>query len=336
MVVEYLFSLQVALDVLDDYRIADLIEKVAYNALPAAVTPDFKGHQYLQQQNQVLVTKAKRDWYNNGDDASLFGLEPHFGCCTANLHQGWPKFMKNMFRAIDGGLSCFVYAPCHISFTAPSGRTVSVYEETDYPFRSEVKFTFKTQGDEKFIFRVRVPEWCEEAVVTYKEKTMVLSGGFHSLNEVWRNKDSITLTLPMKIRVSFWDGGAMAVEHGPLVFSLAMGEEWTQSGGYPYFPDWEVHPTTPWNYALSLDTSQWTVETRPVGKQPFSKSSSPLVIKAKAKRADAWMLKDNSAGKIPQSPLAFTGTQEETVALIPYGAAKLRITQFPWYRGGRC
>ncbi len=54
-------------------------------------------HQYLQQANQILVSNAKRNWFNNGDDSNLFGLEPNFGCCTANMHQGWPKFVQHLW-----------------------------------------------------------------------------------------------------------------------------------------------------------------------------------------------------------------------------------------------
>ena len=41
--------------------------------------------QYDQQPNQVLCSVARRNWTDNGDDSNIFGLEPNFGCCTANL-----------------------------------------------------------------------------------------------------------------------------------------------------------------------------------------------------------------------------------------------------------
>ena len=39
----------------------------------------------------------ERVYASNGPDANLFGLEPNFGCCTANMHQGWPKFAEHLW-----------------------------------------------------------------------------------------------------------------------------------------------------------------------------------------------------------------------------------------------
>ena len=46
-----------------------------------------------------------------------------------------------------------------------------------------------------------------------------------------------------------------AIERGPLVYALRMGEDWRQvhadqAGHELPHGDWEVYPTTPWNYAL--------------------------------------------------------------------------------------
>ena len=48
----------------------------------------------------------------------------------------------------------------------------------------------------------------------------------------------------------------------------------------------------------------------------------------KARRLDEWRAEDGVANPLPQSPVA-TSQPEETIALIPYAAAKLRITAFP-------
>ena len=78
----------------------DRLERIAYNALPAPFKPDMWAHQYFQQANQVECTvDENRNWTTPWEDANLFGLEPAYGCCTANMHQGWPKFVSHMWMA---------------------------------------------------------------------------------------------------------------------------------------------------------------------------------------------------------------------------------------------
>src|SRR5690606_9597962 len=98
-VVEMMFSLENLLAIFGDAAFADRLEQVAYNALPATFTADMWAHQYDQQVNQVLCSVAPRAWTNNSDSANIFGLEPHFGCCTANFHQGWPKLVSHLWMA---------------------------------------------------------------------------------------------------------------------------------------------------------------------------------------------------------------------------------------------
>ena len=46
---------------------------------------------------------------------------------------------------------------------------------------------------------------------------------------------------------------SVAIERGPLVYALKIGAEWKKVKDNPQFADWEVYPTTPWNYALEID-----------------------------------------------------------------------------------
>ena len=106
----------------------DRLEKIAFNALPGTITEDFWAHQYDQQPNQVMCSLSKRNWSTNGPDSNIFGLEPNFGCCTANLHQGWPKLVSHLWMATpDGGLAAVTYAPSEV--TATLGKTRVVIDE---------------------------------------------------------------------------------------------------------------------------------------------------------------------------------------------------------------
>ena len=114
-VVETMFSLELDSAVLGDAWLGDRLEKIAFNPLPGGQTADLWSHQYDQQPNQVLCSLGRRDWSTNGPESNLFGLEPNFGCCTANLHQGWPKFAASLWMAsADGGLAAVAYSPSQV------------------------------------------------------------------------------------------------------------------------------------------------------------------------------------------------------------------------------
>jgi len=96
-VAEYLFSLEVLLSVVGEPDLAERWARIAFNALPAASTPDMWAHQYDQQVNQVQCVISDDPMYTtNGPAANIFGLEPNFGCCTVNMGQGWPKFATHL------------------------------------------------------------------------------------------------------------------------------------------------------------------------------------------------------------------------------------------------
>jgi hypothetical protein len=51
-------------------------------------------------------------------------------------------------------------------------------------------------------------------------------------------------------------------------------------------------------------------------------------LSVKARKITDWRAEDGAANTLPQSP-AKTDQPEETITLLPYAAAKLRVTAFP-------
>ena len=334
-VVESMFSYELIAADLGDPLFGDRLEKVAFNALPGTFRDDMWSHQYDQQPNQIACTRRSRQWSTNGVDANLYGLTPEFGCCTANMHQGWPKLASSLWMGTaDNGLAAVAYAPSEVD--AVVGRHVKVHiaEDTEYPFRETVQLTIEPATPVKFPLKLRIPAWASATTVSVNGSSVadVHGGAYLIINREWKKGDRVEAKFPMSPRISRWENNSIAVERGPLVFSLKMGESWSKLNEGSLAPDWEVRPTTPWNYGLVVDDSHPATSIKvieaPIGPYPFSESGAPVELSVRARLVPEWQAVDDTAGPLPKSPVK-SSSPEETVTLVPYGAAKLRITAFP-------
>jgi glycosyl hydrolase family 127 (putative beta-L-arabinofuranosidase)/beta-L-arabinofuranosidase (glycosyl hydrolase family 127) len=339
-VVEYMFSLEQSLAILGDPSLGDRLEQLAFNALPGTFTDDMWAHQYNQEPNQVECSLHHKPWTTDGPESNLFGLEPNFGCCTANFHQGWPKFAASLFmlsgaqdNTAQDGLVAAAYAPCEVN-TFLRGTPVQVIEETGYPFHGFVQFTIKPASAVSFQMQFRIPAWAAGTTILVNGQAAPASapGSFYPIERTWRSGDRVEIAFPMKPRISRWFNNSMAIERGPLVFSYGVGESWVKLRTRGMTADWQVYPTTPWNYALSIDSASpdkgIAVTESEVSESPFISRHAPVRLSVKARKLNQWRAEDGVAGPVPQSPVE-SDQPEETITLIPYAAAKLRITAFP-------
>ncbi|GLX66804.1 beta-L-arabinofuranosidase domain-containing protein [Paenibacillus glycanilyticus] len=339
-VVEYMYSLEHLVRITGDGYFGDLLEKVAYNALPAAISPDWKVHQYDQQANQIMCTHAKRNWTENNNEANMFGIEPHFGCCTANMHQGWPKFAARLWMsAEDGGLAAISYAPCLIATKVGQGNgtAASIQVETSYPFLDTVKISVNPEMPVRFPVKLRIPSWCAAPtlLINGERYQLHVERGFASIDRIWQKGDELLLTLPKTARLVPRANGAAGVQYGALMLVIPVKEQWQKHRTFPPYDDWELYPASPWNYGLQLNEESAAelghVFANEIVRQPFSAEHPPLRMQVSGRRIPEWTMEMNSAGTPPQSPVS-SKEPLERLELIPYGCARLRIAEFPLVR----
>lgn len=311
---------------------AERLEKTAFNALPATISDDMWSHQYDQMVNQIACIKfpGKSAFRTNGADAHLFGLQPHFGCCTANFNQAWPKFVLQTFLKTKNGILVAHLLPTELR-TEIKGVNVTVRIETEYPFRHSAKLYVKTAQSVKFALKIRIPSFAQSLSVNGQpvKKTPMLT-----LERTWSGAETVALSFTDTPQLVSRPFGLKTVEYGPLVFALPVKTEYRRleyekNGVIRKFPycDYELIPRSEWRFGFA--DSSFTVCEKSGDDIPFSSLHPRLTLKARIARVD-WDFADGFDTVAACCPRSSAARSEPIEAeLYPYGCAKLRMTEMP-------
>lgn len=165
-VVEQMYAYELLYAYTGDTKWAERLEIIAFNALPATFSDDMWAHQYVQQSNQIACkTFPGRSLFRtNGPESHLFGLEPNYGCCTANLSQGWPKLTLSAFLHRDNTIINMLTIPAVLDtfLTTASGKTgLRISLDTCYPFENTFTYRINAMQPVSFTFKVRIPSFAK-------------------------------------------------------------------------------------------------------------------------------------------------------------------------------
>ncbi len=338
--VEAMLSLETAMKITGDASCGDRLETIAFNALPAGLANNIKALQYYTLPNNVIAITGGHGFNQDYANGTVPGPHSGFPCCCFNLHMGWPKFVQNSWAATgDGGLAVLAYGPTVVNAIA-SGQQVQITEETSYPFEEQVRLRVSVSNAANFSLTLRVPTWCSNAVITVngQEQSGVTPGAFYRVSRTWTNGDLVVVNLPMTVRTQTGPSRSVAVNRGPIVYSLRIGESWTvrtpDATGLG-FDEFEVRPTTPWNYALQLNPTNlassfaFTSWTTPAN--PFDPAQPSVSLTTSARQISNWTIgwRGTHAFEPPTSPVSSTNALE-TVALVPFGSQHIRVSWFPY------
>ena len=285
--------------------------------------------------NGICDNEECGEEYSDGVDvqhAHEFGLEPHFGCCTSNFGQGWPKLALSAFmRARDGAVSA-VPVPSEVKFKY-RGASLEVALETEYPFKNS--FVYRVRSDKKTSAKlhIRIPSFAEDITVNgeiVSRKPMLTFGGFDEGETLIAISYSVTPELISR------PGGMLSARRGSLIFALPVKfeskkVEYTKNGVERKFPycDYHLKGVSDWNYGFASRLLA-AAECECVSDgYPFSSANPPVKLVATLCHID-WRHEprfDRVCAKTPYSRKALD--EPASVELYPYGCAKLRVTEMP-------
>lgn len=390
-IADYMWSAGHLLRVTGDAVWADRIERACFNAAPGAVTPDFRALQYFSCPNQVISTgRSNHNLFFRGESWMAFRPNPGTECCPGNVNRIFPNFGSLLWmNDREGGLVSALYAPS--TYRGPLGQGIdgTVTLDTAYPFEDTIRFRFDIPETVAFPFTVRIPGWCQGASLRLNGVSLdvpCLPATFVTIKRPFESGDVLELHLPMNVVLQQWPLGGVGVDYGPLAFALDIREKWQVdpgdgtgrqderfkavshgNGDAGTFPNWEIFPDSPWNFALAFNpdriAEEVEVERLPASTSPWTQASAPIKLHVPARRVRDWQLDERgeieqerprqvdkdvwrATRTIEKGDFAFTPqlpdpaslparleSAVEKVTLVPYGCTRLRISVFPFAGG---
>lgn len=356
--VEFMYSFEQLLAITGDPLWADRCEEVAFNSLPASMTADLRALRYLTSPNQVRSdARSKAPGLENGGPMQLFDPREH-RCCQHNIAHGWPYFCEHLWMATaDRGLAAVLHAPGEVRARVGDGEFVHIVSDTRYPFRDKIEYTLHAPRPAAFPLYLRIPGWCEEPELSLNgrpqpadarglpERVPVAAAPadarhrprYICIDRTWSDGERLLLRLPMRPRLHSWrrNHDSVSIAHGPLWFSLQIGERYVNIRPGDPWPAFELEPTTPWNYGLCAarddESPPLTVRERPwpADDQPFVTDAAPLEFTTTGRRIPEWQEDHLGLVGLLQPGPARTDEPLEALRLVPMGGARLRISAFP-------
>jgi hypothetical protein len=346
-------------------RFADLIERATFNALPGALTKDFKQLQYFSAVNQTVIA-ATNSHTPHWPTRMTYRAAHDTECCAGNINRAMPNYVIRMWmRPGDGGIAAAYYGPSELTTTV-NGETVVISEETDYPFRDEISFRIKTAKPVTFDFQLRIPQWCDDPSIHVNGemlKDLRKPGTFASVNREFHDGDVLSLKLPMPVRVEEWfKKRSVCITRGPLVYSLKIAEKRVEHTNDPAsikpfqlghdiqgFPEVEFFPQSDWRFGMDAarekDLQKIKVVESGMTDNPFSEDQTPVHLEVSLCHLTGWLPGwapdlDESAG-VPNEPSGLPAFKDglvegepQTIPFVPYGATHLRLTTLPLIPSG--
>ncbi|KAI5788197.1 hypothetical protein FPQ18DRAFT_372851 [Pyronema domesticum] len=325
---------------------ADRAEKVAFNAMPAMLTPDWWGHQYAAMANQPFVRNMTKSIFANiGKYGTVFGLEPNYPCCTVNHPQGYPKFLANSFvKYGNNGLIHALLSPGEVKTILANNNQVTVTSTTDYPFRTTI--TYSINAVKAFDFYIRIPEWTVLgssgiSINSNSVSRLKPTAEGHQKVSVRAGKTEITISFGQQLEVVTRMNDAVAIHRGPLLYALDL--EYTDTSipsqqynplqplpdnqlYLPYTKDHSLTPTTPWAIAIDPKSIKVHEEGGALREPIYKKGGPPLWLELDACDID-WAVTDDILDLPPKNPVCKSGKKK--VRFAPYGSTKVRMTELP-------
>ncbi|MBR7162788.1 MAG: glycoside hydrolase family 127 protein [Clostridia bacterium] len=330
--VEMLESLVEVLAETGDSRIADRIERIAFNLIPSA----FDGMGAVEDiltPNQVEVSCDGNQHLKDSRYGNAY-VSSRLTTGALAMLSAYPLFMRSVCFEREGELDFKCYAPCVIDTTI-DGKHIRIKEETGYPFRNTIIFKVESaEGDPELKINFRVP--CGTSMQLVSGGQVVASGTSDiSVKCVLKTGSTFMLKMDIPLLVRENNDKSLTMMKGNLVMASKLAEEVKETASYKgvyrvkFLKKWTFAPIVSkrkqGGVRRLFDNEEVIVNT--IAENPFSSQNPPFELRVRSKNVTDWDYDREGLVKMPSKP----EFSEESMArlYVPFGCTKIRISQFP-------
>jgi DUF1680 family protein len=203
-----------------DSSYADAMERATLNAVLGALSRSGTEFFYVNP----LQRRSHRT-FESGGHASRAPWQA-CACCPPNLMRLLSSFQQYVATTDRTGVQLHQYMNADVA-TRVGDADVVLSMRTDYPWHGRITIHIVRTPDEPWTLSLRVPEWCESALLGVAgEPPAKVGAGSVSQERQWRAGDEVVLDLDLAIRVTEPDPrvdavrGCVAFERGPFVYCV--------------------------------------------------------------------------------------------------------------------
>ncbi|ACU60217.1 aceric acid hydrolase [Chitinophaga pinensis] len=216
------------LELTGDAKYGDIVELTLYNSILSGVSMDGADFFYTNPLAASRDFPYQLRW--------MGGRQPYIAlsnCCPPNTVRTIAEVSNYFYSLDDKGIYIDLYGGNQLKTTLKDGSTLSLEQETDYPWDGTINITIKDAPAHPFDIALRIPGWCQRAGITINGKPVgqtatpsITPASYHKLNRQWKSGDKITLTLDMPATLITANPlveetrNQVAVKRGPVVYCL--------------------------------------------------------------------------------------------------------------------
>jgi len=207
-------------------KYADIMERALYNGVLSGISLDGKKYFYVnplevwpescdKRYDKKHIETTRQQW---------FGC----ACCPPNIARLIASVGKYVYSKGDNEVYLHLYTDSIAEFNLLDQK-VTITQNSNYPWDEEVNISIYCEKPIEFTFGIRIPGWCQNAVLSINGKVMdldtMLEQGYVKIDRVW-NDDRVKLFLPMPVERIHANpklrnnSGKIAIQRGPVIYCL--------------------------------------------------------------------------------------------------------------------